>query len=40
MVAMRMPPVRIGSADEDARGEERRMGGRDLALNRSGFAGG
>jgi hypothetical protein len=27
-----MPPVGIGSADEDARGEERGVGGRDLAL--------
>jgi hypothetical protein len=32
MVAMWMPPVGIGSADEDARGEKRRVGGRDLAL--------
>ena len=39
MVAMGMPPVRglrcgAGSADEDALGEKRRMGGRDLALGR------
>src|SRR6056297_962727 len=32
MVAMRLPPAGSGSADEDARGEKRRMGGGDLAL--------